>query len=209
MRNELLQHIGGQRDLQTSALVLKSLMRLRQIACHPKLAGFDEPSAKFDEVTRVLETIISEDHKVLVFSSFVKYLELYEQYLTERQIGFTMLTGDTQNREDVIRKFQTDNDIKVFLISLKAGGVGINLTSADYVFILDPWWNPAVENQAIDRAYRIGQERNVFVYKFITADTLEEKIINLQNHKSDLAGIVTNDNPLKNLSPERIMELFD
>ena len=97
----------------------------------------------------------------------------------------------------------------MFLISLKAGGVGINLTSADYVFILDPWWNPAVENQAIDRAYRIGQERNVFVYKFITADTLEEKIINLQNHKSDLAGIVTNDNPLKNLSPERIMELFD
>lgn len=209
MRNELLQHIGNQHDLQTSALVLKSLMRLRQIACHPKLAGFNEPSAKFDEVTRVLETIISEDHKVLVFSSFVKYLELYEQYLKERGIGFTMLTGDTQNREDVIRKFQTDNDIKVFLISLKAGGVGINLTSADYVFILDPWWNPAVENQAIDRAYRIGQERNVFVYKFITADTLEEKIINLQSHKSDLAGIVTNDNPLKNLSPERIMELFD
>jgi len=209
VRNELLAGIGNQQKITVSAMVLKSLTLLRQIACHPKLAGYDQSSAKFDEVIRVLETIIAEDHKVLVFSSFVKYLNVYAQYFEEHNIGYEILTGETKNRDEVIRNFQMNNKIKVFLISLKAGGVGLNLTAADYVFILDPWWNPAAENQAIDRAYRIGQDRNVFVYKFVTAGTLEEKIINLQNRKSDLANIIADNNSLKALTDEQVMELFE
>ena len=119
------------------------------------------------------------------------------------------MTGETADREAVIRRFQTDERVQVFLISLKAGGVGINLTSADYVFILDPWWNPSAENQAVDRAHRIGQTKNVFVYKFVTAGTLEEKIIALQNKKSHLAGIFANSNPFKDITVEEMMELFE
>ena len=209
MRNALITKINSDGVAKTSTLVLQSLMRLRQIACHPQLAGFSEPSAKFDEVTRVLETVLSENHKVLMFSSFVKYLNIYEEYLREKKISYVMLTGETADREAVIRRFQTDERVQVFLISLKAGGVGINLTSADYVFILDPWWNPSAENQAVDRAHRIGQTKNVFVYKFVTAGTLEEKIIALQNKKSHLAGIFANSNPFKDITVEEMMELFE
>ncbi len=209
MRNALITKINSDGVAKTSTLVLQSLMRLRQIACHPQLAGFSEPSAKFDEVTRVLETVLSENHKVLMFSSFVKYLNIYEEYLCEKKIPYVMLTGETADREAVIRRFQTDERVRVFLISLKAGGVGINLTSADYVFILDPWWNPSAENQAVDRAHRIGQTKNVFVYKFVTAGTLEEKIIALQNKKSHLAGIFANSNPFKDITVEEMMELFE
>lgn len=209
VRNEILANINNKRSLTVSALILKSLTLLRQIACHPKMLDFEQSSTKFDEVIRVLETIISENHKVLIFSSFVKYLELYKQYFDGHNIGYEMLTGDTKDRNAVVANFQNNNNIKVFLISLKAGGVGLNLTAADYVFILDPWWNPATENQAIDRAYRIGQDRNVFVYKFVTIGTIEEKIINLQNRKSDLASIVADNNTLKDLSNEQILELFE
>lgn len=208
IRNVLLERIAQDGMAKSSALVLQSLMKLRQIACHPRLAGFGEPSAKFDEVTRLLETVLSEKHKVLIFSSFVKYLNIYEEYLKEQGIKYVMLTGETQNRDAVISEFQNDEQTRVFLISLKAGGVGINLTSADYVFILDPWWNPSVENQAIDRAHRIGQDKNVFVYKFVTSGTLEEKITQLQNRKSDLASIFVNSNPLKDMTVDKLMELF-
>jgi len=209
MRTMLLEKMSSDGAARSSALVLQSLMRLRQIACHPRLVGSGEPSAKFDEVTRVLETILSENHKVLMFSSFVSYLNLYEEYLRAQNIPYAVLTGETTNRDEVIRRFQTDERVRVFLISLKAGGVGINLTSADYVFILDPWWNPSVENQAIDRAHRIGQTKSVFVYKFVTAGTLEEKIIALQNRKSNLAGIFANSNPFKDITIEELMQLFD
>lgn len=209
MRTMLLEKMSSDGAAKSSALVLQSLMRLRQIACHPRLVGNGEPSAKFDEVTRVLETILSENHKVLMFSSFVSYLNLYEEYLRAQNIPYVILTGETTNRDEVIRRFQTDERVRVFLISLKAGGVGINLTSADYVFILDPWWNPSVENQAIDRAHRIGQTKSVFVYKFVTAGTLEEKIIALQNRKSNLAGIFANSNPFKDITIEELMQLFD
>lgn len=209
MRNALLEKISHDGMAKSSTLVLQSLMKLRQIACHPRLAGFCEPSAKFDEVTRVLETVLSEKHKVLIFSSFVSYLGIYEDYLKEHGIRYALLTGDTRNREGVVQQFQTDDSVQVFLISIKAGGVGINLTAADYVFILDPWWNPSVESQAIDRAHRIGQDKNVFVYKFITADTLEEKIVKLQSQKSDLASIFVNSNPLKDMTADKLMELFD
>ena len=209
VRNKLLLSLTDSSLNHNSALVLQSLTRLRQIACHPRLAGFDEPSAKFDEVVRVLETILSENHKVLVFSSFVEYLNIFEEHLKNAGIGYSMLTGATRNREEVIDRFQTNSQVQVFLISLKAGGVGLNLTAADYVFVLDPWWNPSAENQAIDRAHRIGQTKNVFVYKFVTAGTLEEKIITLQNRKSRLAGLFASSNPLGNLTVDDLMQLFE
>lgn len=208
IRNALMERIEREGIAKNSTMVLQSLMKLRQIACHPRLAGFSEPSVKFDEVTRVLETVLSENHKVLIFSSFVKYLNIYEDYLKEQGIRYAMLTGETQKRDEEIAKFQNDDSVQVFLISLKAGGVGINLTSADYVFVLDPWWNPSAENQAVDRAHRIGQDKNVFVYKFVTAGTLEEKIIQLQNRKSELASIFVNSNPLKDMTADKLMELF-
>ena len=209
VRSKLLLSLTDSNLNHNSALVLQSLTRLRQIACHPRLVGFDEPSAKFDEVVRVLETILSENHKVLVFSSFVEYLNIFEEHLKNAGIGYSKLTGATHNREEVIETFQTNSQVPVFLISLKAGGVGLNLTAADYVFILDPWWNPSAENQAIDRAHRIGQTKNVFVYKFVTAGTLEEKIITLQNRKSRLAGLFASSNPLGNLTVDDLMQLFE
>ena len=209
VRSKLLLSLTDSNLNHNSALVLQSLTRLRQIACHPRLVGFDEPSAKFDEVVRVLETILSENHKVLVFSSFVEYLNIFEEHLKYAGIGYSKLTGATHNREEVIETFQTNSQVPVFLISLKAGGVGLNLTAADYVFILDPWWNPSAENQAIDRAHRIGQTKNVFVYKFVTAGTLEEKIITLQNRKSRLAGLFASSNPLGNLTVDDLMQLFE
>ena len=209
MRKTLIKKINDEGINKNTTLVLQSLMKLRQIACHPQMAGFSEPSAKFDEVTRILETIVAEKHKILIFSSFVSYLNIYKEHLTQNGTKHLMLTGETQNRDAIIKQFQEDDTIPVFLISLKAGGVGINLTAADYVFILDPWWNPSAENQAIDRAHRIGQTKNVFVYKFVTANTLEEKIIMLQNKKSDIANIFTSSNPLKDMTTEKLLELFD
>jgi SNF2 family DNA or RNA helicase len=131
-----------------------------------------------------MESVISEGHKILVFSSFVKHLELYAGELRKKRIRFSILTGATIDREKIVREFQDDPENKIFLISLKAGGVGLNLTAADYVFILDPWWNPASEMQAMNRAHRIGQDKSVFVYRYITGDTIEEKIVRLQEKKS-------------------------
>src|SRR5690606_10288800 len=118
---------------------------------------------------------------------FVKQLDLYRNYFEENNIAYSYLDGSTQQRGKVVEEFKNDETIQVFLISIKAGGVGLNLTEADYVFILDPWWNPAVEQQAIDRSHRIGQTKNVFIYKFITKDTVEEKILALQNRKLSVA----------------------
>ncbi len=143
---------------------------------------------------------MAEGHKALVFSSFVKHLELYTAYCEKQGLPYTLLTGEVpqQQREAIIKKFQEDPQVHLFFISIKAGGFGINLTSADYVFILDPWWNPAVEEQAMSRAHRMGQKKNVFVYRFITKDTLEEKIHLLQDKKSQLAeNFINNNNPFK------------
>ena len=151
-----------------------------------------------------------EDHKVLIFSSFVKHLELFRKFFDEKKWKYSMLTGETKNREEVVSDFQTDADNRFFLISLKAGGLGLNLTAADYVFLLDPWWNPASELQAINRAHRIGQLNKVFVYRFISAETIEEKIVKLQERKSELAEVFINsNNPFKSLSREHILELLD
>ncbi|WP_234408497.1 DEAD/DEAH box helicase [Marinilabilia salmonicolor] len=170
---------------------------------------FKGSSGKFDQIIESLENIISEHHHVLIFSSFVKDLELLETELKKRKIEYAKLIGSTQKRDKVIDRFNKNDNVKVFLISLKAGGVGLNLTKADYVFMLNPWWNPAAEAQAINRAHRIGQTRNVFVYRFISTETIEEKIALLQDKKNKLAeAFVNTTNPLREMNAEEIKELF-
>ena len=196
---------------KNSVLMLQALTKLRQIANHPSLVdeSYSGSSGKFEQITSGIEDITSEKHKVLVFSSFVKNLEIIEKYLQTKRIKYTKLTGATTNREKVINEFKKDQDLKVFLISLKAGGVGLNLAEADYVFVLDPWWNPASELQAVSRAHRIGQTKNVFVYKFISVDTIEEKIADLQIKKQELADtFITTENLLKKLTKEEFEKLL-
>ncbi|MFW5891947.1 MAG: DEAD/DEAH box helicase, partial [Bacteroidota bacterium] len=160
---------------------------------------------------RNVEKILSEDHKVLIFSQFVKNLHLFRDHFAQKNWEYSLLTGGTseKNRQMLIDQFKNQKNNRLFLISLKAGGLGLNLTDADYVFMLDPWWNPAVERQAINRAHRIGQDKNVFVYKFITRNTVEEKILTLQKKKSQLANLFINENnPLKSLSLKELKDLM-
>jgi len=177
--------------------VLEALLRLRQAACHPGLldekhAGAE--SAKLDTLVEQLTEIISEGHKALVFSQFTSFLKLVRDRLDPLKIPYEYLDGRTRNRKAKVDAFQNNPDCPLFLISLKAGGHGLNLTAADYVFILDPWWNPAVEAQAIDRAHRIGQSQRVFAYRLICRDTVEDKIIELQKSKRDLADAIVASN---------------
>ena len=152
--------------------VLEGLTRLRQVSCHPSLIdrNFDDEAGKFEALKLMIDEIISEDHNVLVFSQFVKMLSIVREYLEEQAIEYSYLDGSTKDRESAVNKFQDNDDIRIFLISLKAGGTGLNLTAADYVIHYDPWWNPAVEMQASDRAHRIGQTKKVFTYKLIAKD---------------------------------------
>ena len=187
--------------------VLEALLRLRQAACHPGLidpscAG--EPSAKLDMLLPQLAEVVEEGHKVLVFSQFTSFLAIVRERLDQEKLAYEYLDGRTRNRADRVERFQNDPDCPIFLISLKAGGLGLNLTAAEYVFLLDPWWNPAVEAQAIDRSHRIGQTQHVFAYRLICRDTVEEKILELQQKKRDLADAILNaDNRLiQNLTRE-------
>lgn len=178
---------------RTKILVLEALLRLRQAACHPGLLDRDraaEPSAKLDLLLPQLQEILAEGHKALVFSQFTSFLGLLKQRLDREGHRYLYLDGRTRDRREKVEAFQTDPDCRLFLISLKAGGTGLNLTAADYVFLLDPWWNPAVESQAIDRAHRIGQSRPVFACRLVARDTVEEKILELQKSKRDLADAV-------------------
>ena len=211
IRNSILSGIENEGVEKTGFVVLQGLTRLRQLANHTSLSGNKngEESGKFHEIFRMLENLIAEKHKVLIFSSFVKHLELIQQKIEENDWKFSKLTGQTTKREEVIRKFQKDPENRIFLISLKAGGVGLNLTEADYVFIIDPWWNPAAENQAINRAHRIGQDKHVFVYRFITENSIEEKIQLLKKRKSSLADkFINSNNPFREITKEEIEELF-
>jgi SNF2 family DNA or RNA helicase len=162
--------------------VLAALTRLRQICCHPALAGGDPSlgSGKVEALMEILEPLLAEGHKVLVFSQFVSLLKLLQPVLTARDVRQHFLSGQTQKREQVVADFQNDPEPGVFLVSLKAGGTGLNLTAASYVVLFDPWWNPAVEAQAIDRSHRIGQDRTVIAYRLLTSGTVEEKIWELQ-----------------------------
>jgi SNF2 family DNA or RNA helicase len=174
-------------------LVLEALLRLRQVACHPGLvdprweeAGSTKLDSLFEQVTEVL----AEGHKALVFSQFTSLLAKVRARLDERGITYAYLDGQTRDRAEVVDRFQTDPKCNLFLISLKAGGVGLNLTAASYVFLLDPWWNPAVEAQAIDRAHRIGQQQPVFAYRLIAKDTVEQRMLDLQASKRQLAEAI-------------------
>ena len=211
IRNAILGNFETEGAKNSAVMVLRALMLLRQLANHPRMidTGSDAGSGKFNEVTESLDTILAEKHRVLVFSSFVRHLKLVEEFCIDAGYKYAMLTGATTNREKVISSFKNKNEIQLFLISLKAGGVGLNLTEADYVFILDPWWNPAAEIQAMNRAHRIGQKKNVFVYRFITKDTVEEKIVQLQQKKKDLADLfVTSESTIAGMTQDEIMAIF-
>jgi len=211
IRNAILKNIESNGIKKSALVVLQGLTKLRQLANHPSLVTKENEmeSGKFNEIYRNLKNLVAEGHKVLIFSSFVKHLELLQTKIESKNWKYSMLTGKTINRQEVIRQFQDDPDNHIFLISLKAGGVGLNLTSADYVFIIDPWWNPAAENQAINRAHRIGQDKKVFVYRFITEDSIEEKIQVLKSRKSALAEkFISSNNPLSVINEEEIMSLF-
>ncbi|MFA9479199.1 SNF2-related protein [Phycisphaerales bacterium AB-hyl4] len=174
-------------------MVLEALLRLRQAACHPGLIDekrADDPSAKLDALLEQLDDVIGEGSKALVFSQFTSMLSLVRRQLDARGIPYCYLDGQTRNRREVVRQFQEDETTPVFLISLKTGGFGLNLTAAEYVFILDPWWNPAVEQQAIDRTHRIGQTRRVFAYRMICQDTVEQRITQLQQQKREIAEAI-------------------
>ncbi|MCI1188101.1 SNF2 family helicase [Hymenobacter sp. DH14] len=211
-RNKILQNLDEHGPASTQFLLLQGLTRLRQIANHPHLADehYTGESGKLREVLRMLRNVVAEGHKVLVFSQFVQHLSLVRAALDERQMPYAYLDGATRDRNGEVARFQEDEELKIFLISLKAGGVGLNLTAADYVFILDPWWNPAVEAQAVDRAHRIGQQRPVFTYKFITQNTVEEKILALQRRKLALVSelIATDEAVMKHLTRADIEELL-
>jgi len=204
-------------DLDKSSMqVLEGMLRLRQICLFPGIIDkkySEVPSAKFDEFSDMITDVIDEGHKVLFFSQFVEVLTRVEKHLIKNKIKYSYIDGSTtlKNRAKMIDNFQNDEKTQVFLLSIKAGGVALNLTAADYVFIYDPWWNPAVENQAVDRAHRYGQKKSVFVYRFIVKDTIEEKIIKLQNMKKNLVeNIVTSDKgAFKSLSKDDILGLFD
>ncbi len=212
-RNEIIKSLREMGLSKSQFTLLQGLTKLRQIANHPKLVNpeFEGESGKFNEVIAMAETALSEGHKVLIFSQFVSQLAIYKQWMESQKIDFCYLDGsmNSEARQKMVNRFQ-EGEVPFFLISLKAGGFGLNLTQADYVFMIDPWWNPAVERQAIDRAHRIGQTQNVFIYKFITKDTVEEKILALQEKKKLLAeNIIDTDAAImKHIDVEEIMELL-
>lgn len=193
--------------------VLEALLRLRQAACHAGLiddAKLTEPSAKLELLLSQVKEVIAEGHKTIVFSQFTSLLSIVKTSLEAEGIAYEYLDGQTEDRKSPVDRFQSPEGAPVFLVSLKAGGTGLNLTSADYVFILDPWWNPAVEAQAIGRAHRMGQKNKVFAYRLVARGTVEEKILELQKKKKDLAeSIVSEDTDfMKKLSKEDLANLL-
>jgi len=214
LRSSLLLTETNVETHKIAFMTLQGLTRLRLLANHPVLMNNDYTgdSGKFEQIIMRFETLKSENHKVLIFSSFVKHLRLLSSYFDKEQWKYAWLSGSTTpaNREAEIEKFKSDSEVNCFFISLKAGGVGLNLTAADYVFIIDPWWNPASEMQALSRSHRIGQDKNVMVYRFISTDTIEEKIRNLQENKSKLAEtFVSSSNPLKDMNREEMAKLIE
>jgi SNF2 family DNA or RNA helicase len=221
-RASLLKEIESVGIKRAKIQILEALLRLRQAACHPALIkgsgpgdesnrpGEDEASAKLNVLLPQLGEVTDEGHKALVFSQFTSFLKIVRQRLDQEGIAYEYLDGKTRDRQAPVERFQNDPNCKLFLISLKAGGQGLNLTAAEYVFLLDPWWNPAVESQAIDRAHRIGQSRRVFAYRLITRDTVEEKVLALQATKRDLADAIINaDNSLlRNITGDDLMLLL-
>jgi SNF2 family DNA or RNA helicase len=194
-----ISNMVAQRGFQRCRMeILATLMRLRQACCHLGLLNLNGvepkfPSAKMDLFFELLDEALDGGHRVLVFSQFVRMLKIIEKEMTDRQIEYCYLDGSTRERMTIVHKFNTTRSIPVFLISLKAGGTGLNLTGADMVIHFDPWWNPAVENQATDRAYRIGQKRTVYSVKLVTKGTVEEKVVALQERKKSVIDATLQD----------------
>ena len=199
-RDSLLARIETEGLAKSKIMVLEALLRLRQAACHPGLIDpkrSAEPSAKLESLLEQLREVLDAGHKALVFSQFTSLLKILRDRLDQEGVTYEYLDGKTRDRQARVERFQNCAECKLFLVSLKAGGLGLNLTAAEYVFLLDPWWNPAVEAQAVDRAHRIGQMRAVFAYRLIARDTVEEKVLDLQKTKRDLASaIIGQDNAL-------------
>jgi len=211
-RNLLLQ--SDVSDPQTKMQIFTSLLRLRQLANHPVLykEQYKHDSGKFEVLVENLQTIHRAGHKALIFSSFTGHLDLVADHLKSKEIPFAILTGKTtqKDRQRAVEAFQLeDSKIQFFLISIKAGGTGLNLTAADYVYILDPWWNPFVENQAIARAHRIGLEHPLTVVRYITKDSIEEKIQLLQSRKRALSDDVLGENERPDWNKEEFGYLLE
>ena len=197
----------------STMIVLEALLRLRQTALFPQLIHDDfinTGSCKFEALTEMIDEILQENHKILIFSQFVRVLHIIRDYLDKQNIGYSYIDGSTKKRKKEIDSFQNDSGKNIFLLSIKAGGVGINLTAANYVIIFDPWWNPAVEMQAIDRSHRIGQTEKVTAYRLIVKNTVEEKILELQERKKELVNNLISDDAgaLKGLNKGEILSLF-
>lgn len=211
-RDYLLEKIDENGVAKSQMYVLEGLTKLRQICNSPELLNDEEDygksAVKLDVLIENIKTKTSH-HKILVFSQFTSMLQLIKDRLDIENIAYEYLDGQTRKREEKVRNFQSREDLRVFLISLKAGGVGLNLTAADYVFLIDPWWNPAVESQAIDRSHRIGQTKRVIAYKMICKDTIEEKMVDLQKSKKQVSNsVIQIDNIKKSFNAKEIKELF-
>jgi len=212
-RHSLLSRIAHDGIKKAKIYVLEALLRLRQAAIHPGLidhARSGEPSAKLEMLLPQLAEVLASGHKALVFSQFTSMLGILGRRLEAEKIHYEYLDGQTRDRSAAVGRFQDAPDSKLFLISLKAGGLGLNLTAAEYVFLLDPWWNPAVEAQAVDRTHRIGQTRCVFAYRLIAKDTVEERVLELQQTKREIANAIIspNNSLLKTLEPEDLALLL-
>ena len=208
-RDRVVQELGGGGSVLAA---LEALLRLRQAACHSSLVPGQhaEESSKIKLLVESLEQAVAEGHKSLVFSQWTSLLDLVEPALHAAGIPFVRLDGSTRNRGDIVEHFQSDEGPPVFLISLKAGGTGLNLTAADHVFLLDPWWNPAVEEQAADRAHRIGQDKPVFVYRLVAEETVEERILELQERKRALADAALGEaDRAASITREELLELLE
>ncbi|MBI5214585.1 MAG: SNF2 helicase associated domain-containing protein [Ignavibacteriae bacterium] len=210
-RTAILKSIDSVGMQHSKFKVLEGLMKLRQICCHPLLVepSYKGTSGKFEAWKEMVGDLIAENHKALVFSQFVKMLKVLSVHCDGLEVDYEYLDGATRDREERVQRFQSDENVKMFLISLKAGGTGLNLTAADYVIHYDPWWNPAVEAQATDRTHRIGQTKNVFSYKLITKDSIEEKILQLQEKKKELVrSIITAEAGLMKLITREDVEML-
>jgi non-specific serine/threonine protein kinase len=200
----------------STVAILDALLKLRQVACHPKLVDLEiaqgiTASSKHDVLHDLIEEAVQEGHRALIFSQFTSHLAILKEWLDEHQIGYFYLDGKTRNRQELIDAYNGPDGPPLFLISLKAGGTGLNLASADYVIHMDPWWNPAVENQATDRAHRIGQTKPVFVYRLVAENTVEEKVVELQEKKKELFDSVVSADGLSasGMTMDDIRAIFD
>ncbi len=208
-REQVMKAVKQKGIAKSKMHVLAALTRLRQICCHPGLVGSDTGSGKMDTLFELVEPLLEEGHKVLIFSQFVRMLQILEKQCEDREIPTFLLTGETKNRQEIVNQFQEDESPSVFLLSLRAAGTGLNLTSASYVVIYDPWWNPAVEAQAIDRTHRIGQTATVNAYKMISPGTVEEKIWDLQQQKAKtVSDVLGDDGFAKSLTQNDLEFLF-